>query len=86
MRKLLMTLVLALVCGTCLQAQTVQDSSYRTIGYVKSDGTVQDGMYRTIGHIKSDGTVQDSSYRTIGHAKGVSTMNAAVLFFFDMLK
>jgi hypothetical protein len=30
----------------------VQDASYRTLGYVKSDGTVQDASYRTLGYAK----------------------------------
>ena len=55
-------------------AQRLQDGSYSTVGYIKSDGTVQDGSYRTIGHIKSDGTVQDGSYRTIGHIRSDGTV------------
>ena len=77
---------MALLTLCSVQAQRMQDNSYRTIGYVKQDGTVQDGSYRTIGHIKRDGTVQDASYRTVGHAEGVSTTHAAVLFFFGLLK
>ena len=55
-------------------AQTVKNSSYQTVAYIKSDGTMQDGSYRTIGHIKSDGTVQDSSYRTLGYVKSDGTV------------
>jgi hypothetical protein len=61
----------------------VQDSGYRTIGHIKSDGTVQDSGYRTIGHVKSDGTVQDASYHTIGHANGIPLRWAALYFFFS---
>ena len=55
-------------------AQTVQDGSYRTIGYIKSDGSMQDGSYRSIGCFRSDGTVQDGSYRTIGHIRSDGTV------------
>jgi len=86
MKRILTVLLMALLTLCSVQAQRMQDNSYRTIGYVKQDGTVQDGSYRTIGHIKRDGTVQDASYRTVGHAEGVSTTHAAVLFFFGLLK
>ena len=61
----------------------MQDSGYRTIGYVKSDGRVQDSGYRTIGYIQSDGRVQDSGYRTIGYARGIPKKWVAAFFFFD---
>lgn len=31
-------------------AQTIQNASYQTVGYIKTDGTIQDRTYRTIGH------------------------------------
>jgi hypothetical protein len=39
--------------------QTVQNSGYGTVGYVKSDGAIQNASYSIIGHIKNDGTVQN---------------------------
>ena len=76
LKKLLTALLVLcpLFFGTGAQAQRITDSSYRTIGHIKSDGTVQDGSYRIIGHIKRDGTVQDSSYRIIGHIKDDGTV------------
>ncbi len=81
------TLIAIIACvlacnGFTAQAQQMQDRSYSTVGYIRSDGTVQDRSYTTIGHIRSDGTVQDRSYTTIGHANGVSKEWAAVFFFF----
>ena len=67
-------LLLAPAAYTTLSAQRLQDGSYSTVGYIKSDGTIQNGSYSTIGHIKSDGTVQDGSYRTIGHIKSDGTV------------
>ena len=64
----------ALAAGSDAFAQRLQNGSYGTVGYIKSDGTVQDGSYRTIGHIKSDGTIQDGSYRTVGHIKSDGTV------------
>ena len=76
--KLIMTVLVAfaaLLAGSAsLSAQTVKDGSFRTIGYIKTDGTVQNASYRTVGHIKSDGTVQDGSYRTVGHVKNDGTV------------
>ena len=63
-----------LIAATSVSAQTIKDGSYRTIGYIKSDGTVQDGSYRTIGYIKNDGTVQNGSYQTIGYVKNDGTV------------
>lgn len=76
MRRILFLLfaAAALLSADDVFAQRLQNGSYSTVGYIKSDGTVQDGSYRTIGHIKSDGTVQDGSYRTIGHVKSDGTI------------
>ncbi len=67
---------------TAMSAQTIKDSGYRAVAYIKSDGTIQDSNYRTIGYIKSDGRVQDASYRTIGYANGIPLRWAAFFFFF----
>ena len=72
----------ALLTGGEAFAQRLQNGSYSTVGYIKSDGTVQDGSYRTIGHIKSDGTVQDGSYRTIGHADSSLRQEWIAWFYF----
>ena len=78
MRHLRYIIALVVLATGCFafgaSAQRMQNGSYSTTGYIKSDGTVQDGSYRTIGHIKSDGTVQDGSYRTIGHVKSDGTV------------
>ena len=67
-------LLLAALTG---YAQTITNSSYQTVGHIKSDGTIQDKSYRTVGYIKSDGTVQDGSYRTIGYIKSDGTVQDA---------
>ena len=85
--KHLISLIAIITCvlacgGFTAQAQRMQNGSYSTVGYIRSDGTVQDRSYTTIGHIRSDGTVQDRSYTTIGHTQGVSKEWAACFFFF----
>ena len=85
MKRLLFLILAAalLFSGPGVSAQRLQNGSYSTVGYIKSDGTVQDGSYRTIGHIKSDGTVQDGSYKTIGHAdSGIRREWIAWFYFF----
>ena len=72
----LLAILTGFFCTTSF-AQTLTDSNYRTVGYIKSDGTIQDASYRTIGHIKSDGTVQDASYRTVGYVKDDGTIQDA---------
>ena len=72
-----LTLFCILLLSMGASAQTIQNASYQTVGYIKSDGTIQDKSYRTVGYIKRDGTVQDASYRTIGYLKdntGLSDM------------
>ena len=84
-RILFILMATALLTGAAdAFAQRMQDGSYRTVGYIKSDGTVQDGSYRTIGYVKKDGTVQDASYRTIGYARDIPRTWAAFYFFFKL--
>ncbi|MBQ6198258.1 MAG: hypothetical protein IJK44_03365 [Bacteroidales bacterium] len=82
MKKIITILLILMSFTDVISAQTVKDSGYRTVAYIKSDGTMQDSSYRTIGYIKSDGRVQDASYRTIGYAKGIPLKWAAFYFFF----
>ena len=37
---------------TSVSAQTIKDSGYRAVAYIKSDGSIQDSSYRTIGYAK----------------------------------
>ena len=73
LHKIISICLLALASLAC-NAQRITNSSYNTLGYIKSDGTVQDGSYRTVGYIKSDGTVQNSSYNTVGYIKSDGTV------------
>ena len=72
MRTLLLSLTIAV--ATTAGAQTLQNSSRSTTGYIKSDGTVQNSSRSTTGYIKSDGTVQNSSRSTIGYVKQDGTV------------
>ena len=80
MKKLF--LILSLGVAFLSNAQTIQNGSYSTTGYIKPDGTIQNSSYSTVGYIKKDGTIQNSSYSTIGYAKGIDKEWAAVVFFF----
>ena len=77
MRKVFFILLMITLSALGVRAQTVQDSNYRTVAHIKSDGTLQDSNYRTIGHIKGDGAIQDSNYKTIGHLKTDGTVQDA---------
>ncbi|MBL4577272.1 MAG: hypothetical protein JKX74_02295, partial [Flavobacteriales bacterium] len=57
MKKLLL-IIIALASINIASALTIQNSSYGTEGYIKSDGTIQNSSYSTVGYIKSDGTIQ----------------------------
>ena len=46
---ILLALLGALLCGEAY-AQRVTNSSFQTIGYIKSDGTIQDSSFRTLGY------------------------------------
>ena len=80
LHKIISICLLALGSLAC-NAQRITNSSYNTIGYIKSDGTIQDGSYRTVGYIKSDGTVQNSSYNTIGYIRSNGTVQNSSLSF-----
>ena len=80
---LALTMLLLAVLPFQGHSQSITNSSYKTIGQIRSDGTIQDASYRTLGYIKSDGTVQDASYRTVGYAKGISRKWAAYYVFFS---
>ena len=47
----------------------VTNSSYSTLGYIRSNGTVENSSHSTIGYIKFDGTVENSSHSTIGYVR-----------------
>ena len=47
----------------------VTNSSYSTMGYIRSNGTVENSSHSTIGYIKFDGTVENSSHSTIGYVR-----------------
>ena len=52
--KHLISLIAIITCvlacgGFTAQAQRMQNGSYSTVGYIRSDGTVQDRNYTTIG-------------------------------------
>ena len=47
----------------------VSNSSYSTLGYIRSNGTVENSSHSTIGYIKMDGTVENSSHSTIGYVR-----------------
>jgi len=85
MKHILGTILTILLLAASVEAaaQTIQNASYQTVGYIKSDGTIQDSSYRTVGYVKDDGTVQDASYRTIGYAKDIPRKWAAFYFFFQ---
>lgn len=52
MKKIITILLILMSFTDVISAQTVKDSGYRTVGYIKSNGTVQDASYRTIGYAK----------------------------------
>ena len=62
----------------------VSNSSYSTLGYIRSNGTVENSSHSTIGYIKMDGTVENSSHSTIGRLRGTNnrTVIAAAFYFF----
>lgn len=52
----------------------VSNSSYSTLGYIRSNGTVENSSHSTIGYIKSNGTVENGSHSTIGYVKSNGTI------------
>lgn len=67
-------LIISTLFALQMGAQTIQNGSYSTTGYIKPDGTIQNSSYSTTGYIKKDGTIQNSSYSTIGYIKSDGTI------------
>lgn len=55
----------------------IEDSSYSTIGTIRSDGTIIDSSYSTLGYIDEDGSVENSSYSTIGYVDDGTIENSS---------
>ena len=67
-KRNLLTISLILICfGGSVSAQTIEDASRKTIGYISSSGTVENASRSTIGYINSNGTVENASRSTIGY-------------------
>lgn len=75
MKKVIATVLLGLTLG--VNAQTIENGSHSTTGYVKSDGTIENSSHSTKGYIKSDGTIENSSHSTIGYVKSDGTVENA---------
>ena len=68
MRKFAFIFALPAIFAAVGAAQTIEDSSRRTLGYISSGGTVEDSSRRTLGYINSNGSVEDGSRRTLAEA------------------
>ena len=82
-RHLILAMLLAIgVSPIALNAQTVRNSNYSTVGYVRSDGRVENSNHSCIGYIRSDGRVENSNHSCIGYVEGMTREWAAAFFFF----
>lgn len=62
-----------------MSTQTLQDSSYRTIGYIEteSDGRQvgKDASYRIVGYYyPQSNETKDGTYRTVGHGNLLASL------------
>ena len=57
-----------------VSAQTIENGSHSTTGYIDSDGTIENSSHSTAGYITSDGTVENSSHSTIGYIQSDGTV------------
>ena len=60
----------------------VRDECNNQRGKIESDGVVRDECNRELGRIDSDGVVRDANNNEIGRTDGVSTEQAAYMYFF----
>ena len=74
--------MLAAAMPMSIDAQTVRNSNYSTVGYVRSDGRVENSNHSCIGYIRSDGRVENSNHSCLGYVEGMSREWAAAFFFF----
>ena len=74
--------MLAAAMPMSIDAQTVRNSNYGSVGYVRSDGRVENSNHSCIGYVRSDGRVENSNHSCIGYVEGVQREWAAAFFFF----
>ena len=65
--KKLHLLAIALMVTCVAGAQSIENSSHSTTGYINSDGTIENSSHSTAGYITSSGEIENSSHSTIGY-------------------
>src|SRR6185312_15245633 len=73
MKKLIIIALITTVTS-CLNAQTIENSSHSTTGYINSDGTIENSSHSTVGYVRNDGTIENSSHSTIGYVRNDGTV------------
>src|SRR5215213_10259668 len=70
----LAAILVLILCSVAGLAQTVENASHSTIGYITTNGTVENASHSTIGYISDSGTVENASHSTIGYVNSDGTV------------
>lgn len=67
--------VAALMGGVQVQAQTLRDAEYHSMGRISPNGTVRDANYQSMGFFDKNGNVLDKANRVVGKVKNLQIYN-----------
>src|SRR5215213_6819416 len=73
----LAAILVLILCSVAGLAQTVENASHSTLGYITSGGTIENASHSTIGYITGSGAVENSSRSTIGYITSNGTVENA---------
>jgi hypothetical protein len=77
MRNLLIMLAMALAASAVAGDLRLEDSSFRTLAYIRESGRIEDDAFQTIGYIREEGTrIEDADYTTLGYMEEGVVENA----------
>ena len=76
-KKISIALLFAAVLmgGVQVQAQTLRDAEYHSMGRISPNGTVRDANYQSIGFFDKNGNVLDKANRVVGKVKNLQIYN-----------
>ena len=68
MRNLLIILVMALAASALAGDLRLEDSSFRTLAYIRESGRIEDASFQTLGYMREEGTrIEDVDFNTLGY-------------------
>src|SRR5436853_593286 len=77
MKGIFLALCIIVLLSAAAFAQTIENASHSTIGYISASGTIENSSHSTVGYINSNGSVENGSRTTIGYITSNGTVENA---------